>query len=103
MRKLSSPVKKYPGTIEFPDFLTLPQYAEYFDVSTAAIGKSGFTLARMLLPVQQKLTGDWDIKGISKDTNFDTINFNIHLLKLLQWIHVEFTLMLNTEDDVPNA
>ena len=105
MKKLTSPVKEFPGTIEFPDSLTLPQLAEYSDTALSARGKSEFTHVYLMLPVQRKLTGEWSIDGLQKDRNFEVEKFEplVPLLMLLKWIHEEFVKLMFEAKEIPNA
>lgn len=104
MKILTSPVKEFPGTVEFPDYLTLPQFSEYSDMSLSVKGKSAFTHALTMLPIQKKLTGEWKIENLPKERDFSVEPFKpvYPLLLFMGWIHKEFMKLVTDEKDIPN-
>ena len=102
---LESPVKEFPGTIEFPDYLTLPQMSEYSDMQIYVKGKSDFTHALVMLPLQRKITKEWNITGLPKDRDFTVEQFKpvLPLLSLIEWIHKEILKLIMDEKEIPNA
>lgn len=104
MRLITSPVKEFPGTIEMPDFLTLPQVVEYSNVSNEANGKGNWEKQMLLLPVQVKLTGVWHISGLTDHPDVSVFPFTPAQpsASLLLWLHGEIVNMIMGENTIPN-
>lgn len=110
MKTIISPVPEFPGTIELPDYLTLPQVVEYSELSDALLADRELhnkNWARMLklLPLQLRITGNWNIEGL--DTPKPTTeNFPFSpafpSAALLGWLHREITAMIVGEKLLPN-
>jgi len=105
MKIITSPVKELPGTIELPEFLTLPQIVEYTEATRAAVNTGAWAHIQSMLPAQRKLTGEWKIEGLPKDYDFENKPFKpaVPLLKLLSWLHTEINKLIVGEETIPNA
>jgi hypothetical protein len=103
-RLITSPVKEFPGTVEFPEYLTLPQVLEYKRAADSATGTDGWEHAAALLPVQQKLTGEWRIEGMDGKPPLDLFPFTPAppAMLLLRWLHSEFVHLIVGEQFIPN-
>lgn len=106
MINIESPVSEFPGTIELPEYLTLPQVIEY---DQAARDSKDITDAMqknlVLLPMIFKITGTWNIKGIDPKPTMDTFPYTpiIPATMLVSWLHRNIIKIIVGEKTIPNA
>lgn len=105
MKIITSPVPEFPGTIELPDFLTLPQVVDYSEAMESVKDDKNWTKAFKLLPHQLKITGSWHIQGLDEHPNPDTFPFTPAQppAALLSWLNLEIVQMVVGERQIPNA
>lgn len=106
MITITSPVEsgKFSGTIEAPEYLTLPQVLEY-TACKAAKDKPFEEQITVLWPLFQKFTGEWHIEGITKEAGIENMPFTpVHLAKkFAAWLSLYFARLIVGETSIPNA
>jgi len=100
---ITSPVKRFPGTVVLSDPLTYPQYIAYNNAITS-IDKTQSNPQQeySVLPGILKCVEKWDIPGFENVTA-DTFPSSprTSVIKLINWLVVEINLLINEADD-PN-
>lgn len=117
MKVLTSPVKKWPGTITIPDYLTIPQAMAWEEaINNASSILPEKTESNLGERVNKSFTSEWAsliIPGIKSCVlewnleNFDPDNFpatpKLSRIQLLSWIMSEITNLYKEADEIPNA
>ena len=104
--KITSPVKEFPGTIERPDSLTLPQVIAFengirdLKRDGTPAESDGETLS-LILP----FFSDWQIEGQPKEPTVETFVFTPRRAgaELVAWLWGEITRLYVGETEIPNA
>ena len=104
MITLTSPVKRFPGTVELPDFLTLPQALAWeqarADADTLrADGKTDAELLNAWLVGIKGVVCDWHIDGYSIEPI--QLSPRSPVIQLTAWLLEEITRLYYGDDD-PN-
>ena len=104
MKTITSNVPEFPGTIELPDFFTLPQVIKYSDILDSVKEEKNWSRAFKLLPVQLELTGNWHIQGLAEKPDPNTFPFSPAppAAALLSWLNLEIIKMVVGERELPN-
>jgi hypothetical protein len=104
--KITSPVKEFPGTVERPDSLTLPQVIAFengirdLKRDGTPAESDGETLA-LILP----FFTDWQIEGQPAAPTVETFIFSPRKAgaELVAWLLGEITKVYVGETEIPNA
>ena len=106
---IESPVKRFPGTITIPDYLTHPQAIAYWRSVTAAsdLPRDTSTLVDMnyaLLPGLCACVEKWDIQGLPMPISPETFPATPArpCRQLIQWAFGELRQVIEAADDIPN-
>ena len=104
--KLTSEIKEFPGTVERPDYLTLPQVIA-FENSIRDISKREGSPAEsdlQTLAVILPLYSDWKIEGQPTAPTPETFNFTPRAAgsKLAAWLLDGIMRVYVGEAEVPN-
>lgn len=128
MRTITSPVKRFPGTVTLPDYLTFPQaitWEKAIDEANALrdpvldnegnpardkngrvirVTKSGVTEAEYLnvwTPALLSVVQAWSLDGFSVEPFQATPR--AALISLFSWLIGEITALYDDSEDIPNA
>lgn len=128
--KIQSPVKRWPGTVTIPEYLTIPQAMAFEDainnakdllpeVTPVIIGednkfpeltkeqkeyvdvKLSSSWANAVLPGILACVNEWNLEGLDKD-NFPATP-KVSRIELLSWLMGEISKLYNEADEIPNA
>jgi hypothetical protein len=104
--KLTSEIKEFPGTVERPDYLTLPQVIA-FEADIKDVGKFEGSPAEAdmrTLAIILPLYSDWQIKGQPDEPTPETFNFTPRRAgaKLVAWLLDGIMQVYLGEVEVPN-
>ena len=104
-RLITSPIESLPGTIEFPLSLMLPDVVAYQQAGKAADGLGAWEKILIILPIQARLTGKWNIQGLPEKPTPETFPFTPAgpPTALLAWLHGEFLHLIVGEQQIPNG
>jgi hypothetical protein len=104
MKIITSPVKRFPGTVTLSDPLTYPQYLAYVDGLRGISPEQDIPHQEYaVLPGLLKCVEKWDIPGfesITLDTFPSTPRKSVN--QLINWLILEVTALVSEADD-PNA
>lgn len=107
-RVISSPTKRFPGTITLPDFLTIPQaraWEECLDGARAlrdrGISYTSVEYIAVWEPGLREVVQAWDVEGFSHDPLQTTPRGAV--LDLIVMVVNEITGMYQGEVDDPNG
>jgi hypothetical protein len=106
-RAIESPVKRWPGRITLPDYLTAPQDAAFEDARTEAanFGDDQFAhFSNAWLPGILACVEKWELQGFPENPTPETFPKTPRgpFAELLAWIIGEIA-KLYEDDPVPNA
>jgi hypothetical protein len=106
---ISSPVKRFPGTVNCPDMLTLPQVLQIENALREMAGQretmaaAGFDYAylKAILP----LYSDWHIEGVPAEPTSETFpgSPRVDSARLIAWLIDAIMQVYRGETDIPNA
>jgi hypothetical protein len=104
---ITSPVKRFPGTVTLSDPLTFPQVIAFQDALGAVGELEKTTWARLryaLLPGIISCVEKWELEGVSEHPNIDTFPCTplVSAGKLVDWLQEEVTALLVEAETVPN-
>lgn len=128
--KIQSPVKRWPGTVTIPEYLTIPQAMAFEDainnakellpeVTPVIIGednkfpeltkeqkeyvdvKLSSSWANAVLPGILACVSEWNLEGLDKD-NFPATP-KVSRIELISWLMGEISKLYNEADKIPNA
>jgi hypothetical protein len=106
---ITSPVKKWPGSVTLADPLTLPQATAFEDALDIARAEENKDLTRakiagMLLPGICACVEKWDLEGLEIITpeNYPA-SPKLSSALLLSWLMGEITSLFKEADEIPNA
>lgn len=106
-RTITSPVKRFSGSVVLPDALTYPQLMAWEQALAAAQGdgKSNTEAWSQLLPGILACVSEWHIAGMPERPTPETFPATprASALKLLAWLMGEIQTTIKAEDDAPNA
>lgn len=106
---ITSPVNHFPGTVNRPDMLTLPQVLQIENAlremasQRDQMAAAGFDYAylKAILP----LYSDWHIEGVPAEPTAETFpgSPRIASAKLIAWLIDAIMQVYRGETDIPNA
>jgi len=106
---ITSPVKRYPGTVILADPLTFPQAFAFEDALAAVqeIRESG-SMARMryaILPGILACVEAWHLEKLPEQPALDSFPSTPRksVAELIDWLTLEITALYRESDDVPLA
>jgi len=108
--KKESPVKKFPGHVILPEFLTLPQVRlfedalDLDDLETKANGKVWMSvIAEKRLPVIFACVDEWHIEGVPENPELDTFPMTpiVPAGQLVDWLFSEINKVWIGEIESP--
>ena len=109
--EITSPVKRFPGTVVMPDFLTLPQVLDFEETEhqihelRESDGSVSFTKINAIqLPFILGTVLEWRIEGIPAHPTIETFPMSprVPTAQLLTWIIREVTSLYIGEVEIPN-
>lgn len=107
-KTITSPVPKWPGTVQLADPLTFPQYMAWKDgiLKARELGDSVSQddFDRAMLPGLCACVEKWELQGlgqVSPETFPATPRKSS--AKLVAWLLNEVTVLIREADDIPNA
>jgi len=129
-KTLTSPVKRWPGTVTLPDYLTIPQamaWEEAFnnskdllpEITPVIIGldnkipeltkeqkdyvdkKFSSAWANAILPGIMACVTEWNLEGLDKD-NFPATPKQSRI-ELISWLITEISKLYKEADEIPNG
>lgn len=105
MKTITSPVKRFPGTVTLPDYLNVPQATAWEKAQAAAeaIDREASTNAEYIAAWVGGITAVvqvWNLDGFTADP-FQTTP-RLAVIELMAWLIREIT-RLYVDDDDPNA
>ncbi len=104
---ITSPVKRFPGTVTLQEPLFYPQVIAFRDAVEAARelpdGSSQLEYNHTILPGIIAVVESWDLAGVEKHPTPDTfpVTPNKSAIDLMAWLIAE-TSKLFTDDEIPN-
>jgi len=115
MPVITSPVKRFPGTVALPDHFTLPQVVDYETAGEKLIetvssipegGRIAFTKTdEIKLPAILGIVSEWHIEGVPETPTIEsfplTPRHDAH--NLVDWLMGEITRVYTGEIEIPNA
>ena len=101
---LTSPVKRFSGTVEIPDALTFPEYVAWENGFTGMSGESYTVTAQALLPAICMIVKGWKLDNFPEKVTPDTFPATppAAVAQLLAWLVGEILRVVEGSDD-PNA
>lgn len=114
-KTITSPVKRFSGSVTLADPLTYPQYIAWLDAVEAAgkIKTDGLTvgdiaatprLTAAMLPGVCACVEQWAIAGLPAVVTPDTFPATprVSSVRLLVWLIGEISALVSAVDDIPN-
>jgi len=107
MKKIVSPVDKFPGTVTICDPMTFPQLVAWVDSSNTADQIEGNMAEKRMawLPGIFACVEKWELDGLLENVtpeNFPSTPF-VQVLKLTNWLINEINAVVAGEETNPNA
>lgn len=105
--QITSPVKRFPGTVDLPEYLTIPQAVAWEQSTKQAsmLRKGGeATDAEYIgawVPGLLAVVQAWGLEGFSPDPFQSTPRKAV--IDLLSWLITEITKLYEDAEEVPNA
>jgi hypothetical protein len=116
---ITSPVKRFPGTVVLPDFMTLPQVQAWDewrgkrDEIQARIQGEGLAdklktrteLDSIYLPAFFMIVSEWHLENVPEHPTLETFPLTPRLetAKLIGWISAAIETLYFGEVEIPNA
>lgn len=102
-KTLGSPVKRYPGSINLPDYLTFPQLGAWEDAMRAAGEHREDTLEALpfVWAAAREIVTEWNLDGV--DPARPPATPRAAAIELAAWLIQSINAMLADEDIDPKA
>lgn len=109
---ITSKIKRFPGTVAMPDFLTLPQVLAFEAVNeeVRAMRDTGQELSlskvnAITLPFILKIVTEWKISGMENHPTIDNFPATPRLAsaQLIAWVMGAVTELYIGEVEIPNG
>jgi hypothetical protein len=109
-KTITSPVKRFSGTIVLPDYLTFPQFIAWRNgLKGVASERTVSQVAQSedeslaLLPAIYAIVSEWHLQGIPTDPAQFPATPRLAVYRLMVWLIGEVTALVGAEDDDPLA
>lgn len=105
MRIITSPVKRFPGTVVMPDALTFPQFIAWHKAINTSRPMGGAEGAHEIVKGLLVIVQEWHIENLPDPLtaeNFPSTPTS-SVSKLLAWLRDDVDNMLDEADEAPNA
>lgn len=106
-KTITSPVERFPGTVELPDFLTVPQAITWERAQKEAQRlkddpeASEAELLSAWVPSIQTIVAGWHLERFSVDPFQMTPRLSV--IRLITWLIVEIGKLYEDEENLPNG
>jgi len=107
-KTLTSPVKRFAGTIVLPDYLTFPQLIAWRNgvkslAADSTVGQVAMSEddSLALLPAIYAIVSEWHLQGIPDRPDLFPATPRVPVFRLLIWLIGEITALVGAEDDDP--
>jgi hypothetical protein len=105
-KTITSPVKRFPGTVTLPDFLTFPQAIAWeeaqADSEALRDGKTVFAKRmQALVPGFMAVVQEWNLENFSLEPFQSTPRGAV--IELCAWLIGEVTKLYDEAEEIPNA
>ena len=103
---VTSPVKKWPGTVTLSDPLSFPQaigFEDAIDAVRALEDPSQQRVNYTLLPAVLTCVEKWELEGLGDPPSPFPATPLVASARLLAWLVQEVSRLFNEADEVPNA
>jgi hypothetical protein len=103
---VTSPVKKWPGTVTLSDPLSFPQalaFEDAIDAVNALEKPSQHRLNYTLLPAVLGCVEKWELEGLGDPPSPFPATPSVASARLITWLIREVTALFQEADEVPNA
>jgi len=105
-KTITSPVKKWPGTVTLSDPLSFPQAIAFEDTIDAVKALEDPSQQRVnytLLPAVLACVEKWELEGLGDPPNPFPATPLVASALLLAWLVREVSRLFNEAEEVPNA
>lgn len=107
MREIPSPVKRWPGKVLLPDFLTFPQFSAFREALDAASEEpNSLKSDQLLLPGIMACVEKWELNsGFPENVTAQTFPATPlkASVKLIRTLRDELLKIIVEEEEIPNA
>lgn len=105
-RTITSPVKRFSGSVVLPDALTYPQLMAYMDaVDVSSTEKDNVRAKIAMLPGVIACVEKWSLDGVPSDPTAETFPSTPlkSSLAVVAWVQREINKLIFDGDSLPNA
>ena len=103
-RTITSPVKKFPGTVVLADPLTFDQLFAFMDAVEMARGQEGARVNYAALPGILACVEAWHLVGIPEGVTLETFPATppVSIARLVAWLVEELSKAFDEAETIPN-